>query len=305
MKEALKRAKWRQRLVMLGLAILAAVVVVGIVLGSTNFLAGRQSTKLRHVLENHQAVAAPNVDVDAQYLSGNNAFGGQMVTVESKNIDGYTIPWRTLTSSYDVTGYATDELTTTYPITGNALQPYAISNTQKLAAFVRPGVANPPQEAAQLKDMPGYVAEVAITFDHPYTYAQLQQFLPANVNLRWGYVLESGTRTKHEKNDPPLTAPHAAIIDPLGRDLSRGDGDLKAWQTALNTYWEDYEEDLKGTAREKVYKEATKATAKTLQYRGVIVTGTTENLAALTNPHFFATSVGATVQRVPYIKPTK
>lgn len=65
-----------------------------------NYFAAKSSTKLHEQLFLHNAIAEPNVQIDSQVTSNSSMFGGNIISNRSKNINGYIVPWNTLTSSY-------------------------------------------------------------------------------------------------------------------------------------------------------------------------------------------------------------
>ncbi|WP_461216001.1 sigma factor regulator N-terminal domain-containing protein [Lacticaseibacillus sp. GG6-2] len=297
--QALRKAKWRQHLMMVLIAVIVLIIGGPLAYSGLNQLCGRQTDALYTALTNYHLVAEPNVTVASEMLANNSSFGGNVVTKEYKEIDGYVVPWGTYTSHYSFQDWEMDESFT--QTVSNRLdentdrQQFQNTTLQKVARFYT-HTHDLPNEARSLSRLPNHVGEIAVTFSRAVTYAELKQWVPKNVNLTWGYVFNDTKRVALEGDNSGL------VENPIGMDLSYDQGpnrQLKDWQTALRGYWGNQ-------TRSAGMKLALKASAKTLRFRGVILTGTTEQLAKVAGAANVAgTSVGVTVARVPYIKPVK
>ncbi|WP_125579223.1 sigma factor regulator N-terminal domain-containing protein [Lacticaseibacillus suibinensis] len=296
--QALRKAKWRQRLMMVLIAVIVLLVLAPLGYGAFNQLSSRQTSALYQELADYHNVAEPNVSVASEMLDNNSSLGGNVVTKEYKEIDGYVVPWGTYTSHYSFYHYQMDESfvqTVSNRLDQNiAKQQFQNSTLQKVARFYRT-TQGLPNEAQKLDQLPNHVGEIAVTFKRPLTYAELKQWLPKQVNLTWGYLFNDTNRSG--AGDETNIAEN-----PIGMDLrydTTPNSQLKTWRQALTRYW--------GKApRTSAMTRTLKASAKTLQFRGVILTGTTEQLAKVAGASNVAgTSVGVTVARVPYIKPIK
>ena len=296
--QALRKAKWRQRLMMVLIAVIVLLVLAPLGYGAFNQLSSRQTSALYQELADYHNVAEPNVIVASEMLDNNSSLGGNVVTKEYKEIDGYVVPWGTYISHYSFYRHQMDESfvqTVSNRLDQNtAKQQFQNSTLQKVARFYRT-TQGLPNEAQTLDQMPNHVGEIAVTFKRPLTYAELKQWLPKEVNMTWGYLFNDTNRSG--AGDETNIAEN-----PIGMDLrydNTPSSQLKAWRQALTRYW--------GQApRTSTMTHTLKASAKTLQFRGVILTGTTEQLAKVAGASNVAgTSVGVTVARVPYIKPVK
>lgn len=296
--QALRKAKWRQRLMMVLIAVIVLLVLAPLGYGAFNQLSSRQTSALYQELADYHNVAEPNVSVASEMLDNNSSLGGNVVTKEYKEIDGYVVPWGTYTSHYSFYRHQMDESfvqTVSNRLDQNtAKQQFQNSTLQKVARFYRT-TQNLPNEAKTLDQLPNHVGEIAVTFKRPMAYGELKQWLPKEVNLTWGYLFNDTNRSG--AGDETNIAEN-----PIGMDLrydTTPSSQLKTWRQALTRYWNK-------APRTSVMTRTLKASARTLQFRGVILTGTTEQLAKVAGASNVAgTSVGVTVARVPYIKPVK
>lgn len=299
--KALQHAKWKQRLMM---AVIAAIVVVILVpLGYVvlNKLAARQSAALFDQLNAYHTVAEPNVELSSEMLANDTSFGGNVVTKEYKDIDGYKVPLGTYTSQYTNLRWELDDRLFAQSIERRdkrfGLQQFQPGSTQKIARFYT-GTKDLPNEAQTLAELPDHVGEIAVTFNRGYTYAELKRLLPKNLELRWGYLFND---TAHVSISGDVAQPRIGE-SPIGMALADGQSpqsQIKYWRQALSQYWT-------GAKNNQAYEKAMKTPPARLKFRGVMLTGTTENLAKVaTAPYVSGTSVGVTVPRVPFITPTK
>ncbi|MFD1393673.1 sigma factor regulator N-terminal domain-containing protein [Lacticaseibacillus jixianensis] len=299
---ALRRAKWRQRLMMAATAAIVVVIMVPLGYGLLNKLAARQSSALVAQLNAYHTVAEPNVSLSSEMLANNTSFGGNVVTKEYKDIDGYMVPWGTFSSSYTNLHWWMDDSFTVQTVAGDQQKPFKRQDfqpgtLQKIARFYT-GTKGLPNEARTLAQLPNHVGEIAVTFKRGYTYPELKEMLPKNLNLRWAYLFND---TAHAAVAGDVDQPKIAEA-PIGMALSDGQtppSQVKWWRKALKLHWT-------GAKANQAYQYAMKTPADRLKFKGVILTGTTEHLAKVATAEYVAgTSVGVTVPRVPYITPRK
>ncbi len=287
MDQLLHRAKRRQALKVIIISSITVIIVALAGVFGISRMTTHQAGALYHDLDVYHTLKEPNVQVASELLNGNTLVGGAIVTQEYKNLDGYIVKWQRLSSSYTSLRHQLDQtLTATGSIqTADSSQAVNADSGQKVALFYTT-TKKLPNEAAALPN--GQVGEVAVTFKHPYTYAELRHVLPKNVNLTWGFVFSEATQE---------TGAVARQADPVGIDLSAGLS-LKYWQSALR----EYHPNQAASAKAK----ALRASKKTLKFAGVMVTGRSEALRQLAHAKGIAgTSVGATTQRVAYIHPKR
>ncbi|PAD69723.1 hypothetical protein CHH83_06765 [Bacillus sp. 7586-K] len=296
---ALKKAKLRQTFKIIIISIIVTIILLPTFYKVGNFFAAKSSDQLHEQLFLHNAIAEPNIQIDSQVLSDSSMFGGSVVTNRSKNINGYLVQWSTLTSSYDWfrTNIDLNELAPGLYWSETEFYEYDKQTKNKVATFYHPsiqkyfdGVQNELKEISQLKD---HVAEVAISFDQPYTLKEIQAMIPDNLNIVWLYMTSpiadeskgpSGVQVYgFDPSDSPQEA-YASFIEALQKYDEEGEN-------------ETIQEFLKVNKNKKLDE---------VKILGVMLTGQTQNFKALENlDNIRGASVGATVQINPYIKPEK
>ena len=300
LKDALKKAKRKQLLKIVITSIIVVIVLLPVIYKTGNYFAAKGSTKLHEQLFLHNEIAEPNIQIDSQVTSNTSMFGGNIVTNRSKNINGYLVQWSTLTSSYDWFRLHIDHnelIPGSNRSDGTSFYEYDKQTKNKVATFYNPsikkyydGVRN---DLGAISQMENYVAEVAISFDRPYTLQEIQAKIPDNLNIVWLYMTSPiGDESKGPAGMPvygfdPSNSPKEAyneFIDSLKQFDESGDDETI--QKFLNIN------------KNKQFDE--------VKILGVMLTGQTQNFKALENQDFIrGASVGATAQIVPYIKPQK
>ncbi len=299
LKDALKKAKRKQLLKTIITSIIVVIILIPIFYKIGNYFAAKSSTKLHEHLFLHNAIAEPNVQIDSQVTSNSSMFGGNIISNRSKNINGYVVPWNTLTSSYGWlrTNIDTNELTPGFYWSDTEFYEYDKQTKNKFATFYNPaikeyrdGVQN---ELGEVSQMNNYVAEVALSFNQPYTLQEIKEKIPDTLNIVWLYMTSPiGDESKGPAGMPvygfnPEKSPEEAY---------------KEFVDSLKQYDDDgHDEDI-----QKFLKSNKDKPFDQVKILGVMLTGKTENFKALENQDFIrGASVGATAQVVPYIKPEK
>ena len=241
----------------------------------------------------------PNIQIDSQVTSNSSTFGGNIVTNRSKNINGYLVQWSTLTSSYDWLRIKIDhnELIPGSYWSDTESYEYDKQTKNKVATFYHPsiqdyydGIEN---ELGEISQMENHVAEVAISFNQPYTLQEIQAKIPDNLNIVWLYMTSP---ISDESNGPSGMPVYGFDPSDSPKDAFNSFIDSLE-QYDANESNETIQEFLK-TNKDKPFDE--------VKILGVMLTGQTQNFKALENQDFIrGASVGATAQIVPYIKPEK
>lgn len=298
LKKALKKAKRKQVLKITGITLITMVIFIPLFFKVGDYFAAKNASKLHDALDLQHALTQPNVQIDSQLKAQNAIFGGNIVTNRSKNINGYLVEWSTLTSRYDwlFTHIDTNELIPGSYWSDSQFYQYDKQTKTKSATFYHPLIKEYyaiPNELEAVAEMDNYVAEVAISFDRPYTFAEIESKIPDNLNIVWLYMISEIT------------------------DESQGPSGLEIYGFAPSSSPEDeykmFLKDLEAYA-EKGYDDAIHAFLKANQEKdfkdveilGMMLTGQAKNFKALENQGFIrASSVGATAEMVPYIQPDK
>lgn len=299
LKGALKKAKRKQLLKIAMISIIVVLILLPILYKTGNFFAAKSTTRLHERLFLHNEIAEPNIQIDSQVTSNSSMFGGNIVTNRSKNINGYLVQWSTLTSSYDWIRSQIDynELAPGFYWSDTESYEYDKQTKNKVATFYHPsiqkyydGVQN---ELGEISQMENHVAEVAVSFDKPYTFQEIQEKIPDNLNIVWLYMT---SQIVDESNGP-------AGIEVYGFNPSDSPKEAyKSFIEALEKYdvngFNESIQEFLNSNKNKKFDE--------VKILGIMLTGQTQNFKALENQNFIrGSSVGATAQIVPYIKPKK
>ena len=299
LKGALNKAKRKQLLKIIIITIIVVLILLPILYKTGNYFAAKSSTRLHEQLFLHNAIAEPNIGIDSQVTSNSSTFGGNIVTNRSKNINGYLVQWSTLTSSYDWLRIKIDhnELIPGSYSSDTESYEYDKQTKNKVATFYHPsiqdyydGIEN---ELGEISQMENHVAEVAISFNQPYTLQEIQEKIPDNLNIVWLYMTSP---ISDESNGP-------AGMPVYGFDPSHSPKD------AFNSFIDSLEQYDANESNETIqeFLETNKDKPfEEVKILGVMLTGQTQNFKALENQDFIrGASVGATAQIVPYINPEK
>ncbi|MFJ7942027.1 sigma factor regulator N-terminal domain-containing protein [Peribacillus sp. NPDC096622] len=299
LNDALKKAKRKHLLKIIITSIIVVLILLPIFYKTGNYFAAKSSTRLHEKLFLHNAIAEPNIHIDSQVTSNSSMFGGNIITNRSKNINGYVVQWSTLTSSYDWlrVNIDTNELVPGFHWSDTEFYEYDKQTKSKSATFYHPsikkyydGVQN---ELGEISEMENHVAEVAISFDKPYTLQEIQAKIPDTLNIVWLYM---ASPIRDESKGPAGMPVYGFELSDNPKELysSFVDG-LKEYDSKGND--ETIQEFLKVNKNKKFGE---------VKILGVMLTGKTNNFKALENQDFIrGASVGATAQIVPYIKPEK
>ena len=296
---ALKKAKRKQLLKIIITSIIVVLILLPILYKTGNYFAAKSSTRLHEKLFLHNAIAEPNIQIDSRVTSSSSMFGGNIITNRSKNINGYLVQWSTLTSSYDWIRNQIDsnELTPGIYWSDTEFYEYDKQTKNKVATFYHPSIekyyTDVPNELEGISKMDNHVAEIAVSFNQPYTFQEIQGKIPDNLNIVWLYMASpiadesrgpSGVPVYgFDPSDSPKEA-YNYFIDALEQYDANGDNE---------------------TIQEFVASNKNKS-FDNVKILGVMLTGQTKNFKALENQDFIrGASVGATAQIVPYIKPEK
>ncbi|WP_029268218.1 sigma factor regulator N-terminal domain-containing protein [Virgibacillus alimentarius] len=299
LNNALQKAKRKQLLKIIIISLLVVLIVLPILYKTGNYFAMKSTERLHDRLFLYHAIAEPNIQIDSQVTRNSSMFGGNIITNRSKNINGYVVPWSTLTSSYDWlrTDIDHNELIPGFYWTDTQFYEYDKQTKNKVATFYHPsihdyhdGVQN---ELGEISQMENHVAEVAISFDRPYTLQEIQAKIPDHLNIVWLYMTSP---IGDESNGPAGTVNYG--FDP-------SDSPKEAYKSFLDGL-EDYDVRGSNEAIQDFLKANKNKPFDQVNILGVMLTGQTENFKALKNQDFIrGASVGATAEIVPYIEPEK
>ena len=296
-QKALKKAKRKQWVKITLISMVVSIVIIFAFNRFGNYLSSRNTMALHEQLFLQHAISQPNINIDSQMTANSSMFGGNIITNRSKNINGYLIPWSTLTSSYSWFRASIDynELIPGFHSSNVNSFEYDKQTKQKVATFYHPaieqyydGVQN---ELSQLVEMENYVAEVAISFNEPLTMEQVRQNIPDNLNIAWLYMT---SRIVDE-------APVPSRLPVYGYAELSEDSFVEFIENLKKFDARQSHEEIQQFIEENENKPFDEVTVL-----GVMLTGRTENFEALLLKDFIrGASIGVTAPIVPYIQPLK
>lgn len=306
LNKSIKKAKRKQILVISGISILTILILLGIAILTLNKISTSNYKKLNESLFNYQEIASPNIQIDSQVISNSSIFGGEIVTNHSKNIDGYIVPWSSLRSKYGLFKNEVDynELVPSWYFSSKNSYEYNRQTKQKVATFYNPSIKNyydgVKNELVEIEKLENHVAEVALSFDKPYTYSQVEKMIPENVNIVWLYLFSE----EREESNGPSGMPVYGFQ--LSMDEKNTVVDI---EEDKQSFFNAFEASISHVNQKeiKTFIETNKEkSVDELPIWGVMVTGQTKNLIELKDKSFVrGSSIGVTAPIVSYITPEK
>ena len=296
LQKALKKAKRMQILKITVISFLVVLIALPVFYKVGNYFAAKSSNSLHDRLFLIHEISQPNVQINSQVTSNRSMFGGNIVTNRSKNINGYVVPYSTLTSSY---GWIQSDIDANELIPGfhwseKNMYEFDKQTKTKVASFYNPAIKkyyHIANDLPALAQMDNHVAEVALSFDQPYTYQEIQQMIPDNLNIVWLYMTSQIVEEQYGPSgvtvygfDPAdgSEAVYESFIQSLKKYDARGYNEAIQSFLTLSADWNE------------------------APILGVLLTGQTQNFAALKQQTFVrGASIGATAEMVPYITPEK
>ena len=268
-------------------------------------------------------IAYPNVDYDSLYHTQTSFFSGTLRSDRFKDLDGVKVAYPSYEGNYSLIGAFRDPTAegTYLSLSGT----YTRTLRQKYPVFYNINAKGTkdsnsmPKELASVKEMPNQLVEVALTFDKPYTYKEIQQMIPNNLKINWYWI---GSQSEDSENgielysDPKLTyGANASLLFTYDSDvrkkakeakkeqqtfldyLKKADKNLFPSVSGYNTY-NDVESYLKKFGQLDIREAENR---DQLTFSGIILTGKAENFSQLEGKEWIAaSSIGASVSNQPY-----
>lgn len=288
---------------MIGITVLTVLILIPVIFKVGDYFAAKNADRLNDALFLKHAITQPNIQINSQMKAQNAIFGGNIVTNRSKNVNGYLVEWSTLTSKYDwlFPHMDANELTPGFYRSGTKFLEYDKQTKQKSATFYHPlnqDYYHIPHELEAVATMEGHVAEVAISFDQPYTFSEIEAKIPDNLNIVWFYM---ASPIVDESEGPAGLEIYGFTPFMYGSDRALEEG----YEDFVNNL-EVYDESKTNEAIQAFLNENAEKAFEEVEILGVMLTGQAKNFKALENESFIrASSVGVTAEMVPYIEPEK
>ena len=288
-------------------------------------LASSNGRNLQKEYEVMSEIAYPNVDYDSLYYTQTSYFSGTLRSDRFKDLNGVRVAYPAYEGNYSLTGsYRNPTSEGTYSSTSGT---YTRELRQKYPVFYNLNAKGTkdsnsiPKELASIKEMPNQLVEVALTFDKPYTYKEIQQMIPNNLKINWYWI---GSQSEDSENgielysDPKLTyGANASLLFTYDSDVRKKAKEAKKEQQTFLDYLKKADKNLfPSLSGYNMYNEVESYLKKfgqldirepenrdQLTFSGVILTGKAENFAQLEGKEWiYASSIGASVPNQPYYK---
>jgi hypothetical protein len=352
--QIIKTEKRKKLLKTIGISLATTVVVLVAGFSSINHRMATQNKKAQEIMNLIDMVQSPNITSVSQYLSVSGRMNSQLKSDRLKNVDGYMLSVPPLEVNYDLLSVIRpienspiiDSSTSSGDENKQGYNFIAFSreNGHKIPLFFNPnrktyyekvGYEKLFHEATSLATLKNHVAEVAVTFEQPLTYAEIQKKIPGNLLINWYWIGTNDdklslqalagqgmiginadktgkltdfalTKSQKEMFDYPTTSNYPSFVFAVEK--------LAKTQKFTVTDFEEVTSSGGVTTKSRkidIYQDALKQvkkypSLKTAKFSGVIVSGRTENLAKLDElPDVYATNVGLETKILPYIEPTK
>ncbi|MER0123951.1 anti sigma factor C-terminal domain-containing protein [Streptococcus sp. ZJ93] len=190
------KQKNRRQIILISVTVVVSFLAIyaGLMFVSGKLL-NRNFRKVMDYYHQRDVIAYPNMHV----IGGNSPKGQFSSTYHldrMKDIDGVFIPYRDINASATLFATHVDSESdfVKYPIVEHQGELRFSSNqsTYRNPVFFntrgdwnRKYAPKPSQELPLTKEMKGQLVEVALTFDKPYSYQELQTMLPENLKKNW------------------------------------------------------------------------------------------------------------------------
>jgi hypothetical protein len=325
--QLIKKEKRKRLLKTIAISFVTTVVLLFIGFTLINKRMEMQYKKAQEMANITDMIESPNLVSQSQYLSTSGRVTSQLKSERFKNIDGYMVVATPLEINFSLfgIGYGSGKNSSlTVPITKTKeIGAFSRENGEKLPLFFNPKhkesetqqEAKATHEARTLSGFKNHVAEVAISFKEPMTYAEIQAKIPENVLINWywlGMASDQLSATETVGKVIGINADEAGKLssEPLKSKTSSAwwSPNYPSFVAAVKTAAEKRGYTVNGL---DIYQDALKQiekypTLKTAKFSGIIVSGRTENLATLDDePYVYTTNVGLQAEILPYIEPTK
>ncbi|MFW5457426.1 anti sigma factor C-terminal domain-containing protein [Streptococcus hyovaginalis] len=273
----------------------------------------------RRILERYEFlnhIAYPNMLYRNYYFNASGLFSGEFQSNRVKNIDGIEVPFEPMKVKYSLTQASSHDSTSWGLWDSKNTGVYSQGQQLKIPVFyninhsytdeVDPVVT---QDLNVIQKMPNQAVEVAVTFDKPYTYSEIQKMVPKNVLVNWYWI---GSKSQFDTTEFAMDNTLGVMGDDEGRlspsafkqfrhHLKKGSQSL--WLDS--SYGSDGEKRVLIKDEAKAYVKTNK-TLKDATFSGILISGRSENLAKMKDRDWiFASNIGQSVQIQPYHHLTK
>lgn len=196
-----KKNKRKHLLKTVALATLASsLALVSLNLGLSE-LTARNGQRVRDQFTLMAEISQPNISYRTAYFKPTSQYTGTFHVDQTKDIAGIEVPYETLELPYSLrplfwgqlsTGYSDKRGTATYTYGGGYKMPHFFNTAYQYTTGTYHKLT---QDIELLPQMPGQAVELAVTFDRPYTFEEIAELVPNNLNINWYWI---GTQSKYD-----------------------------------------------------------------------------------------------------------
>ncbi|WP_225428308.1 anti sigma factor C-terminal domain-containing protein [Levilactobacillus enshiensis] len=268
--------------------------------------AGKASKADDHFMELAAQVMAPNITVSDRYLADTNFMGGKVTSHRYKEIEGYRESWSPMVQAYSWSWLGNQSSETMNAVDETTTAAYDRLTQHKVPLFYNPQVKQPDIKRAtdidKVAGSKGAVAEVAVSFERPLTYAQIQQRLPKKLHAVWYWagVSPKADATFMDNNYLGVQADAQGHLR-----QTKDENDYQSFHRALTEFvklgWDSSYNNFSLHKYAKTYAQQN-PTLKTAKFSGVIVTGDSENFKPLVDASWIYSSSAGFFQQRSVIK---
>ena len=265
-------------------------------------------TEIMNYYDNRSQIAYPNLYFN-NTVQATNDFSNLYQLSRFKDIQGIPASYDSITASAGPTFSKIDHMADVVSMAGAGKTGYNLKQHIKVPLFFNTkykdkadGLATQAQELPLVKKMTGQLVEVALSFDKPYSYDELQSMLPANLKQNWfwlGSYSEYDTSKldisnifgiKMQKNDIYHSFNNFRL------KLTASLNDKQGISSILTSKGEIY-----NTKKELAYLDKSFKRVEDCKFLGIILTGKAEDFAQLEGKEWiYASSIGASIPNQPY-----
>ncbi|MFE6134736.1 anti sigma factor C-terminal domain-containing protein [Bacillus sp. NPDC057893] len=322
MKTLMKRAKrkqfWRNWLISICASM---IVIVGLFLGATYF-SQQTFRKMEREMNALHKVQGPNIRFSGSMYLSLGVTGSTVIYNSYKNIAGQPVKWINDIYESGIWDYSmkhyNGELVSLDEEKRDeeaiAIPDYNVQTMQREMRFYLPFVTykNYVDDLKNIGELQNKVAEVALSFDKPYSTEQIVEMLPKDIQTVWFWVdtynekkSDSYVGLKDPKSGAILNAEMAGNVFGFAGSYAKAKEDVKNDLTINSKeflyqmkYLAKNSEGIPSDYFEQYYKEIKNTKPKDLPIYGVVVTGKTEDLQSLQGaPYIKAAVRGVTVEK--------
>lgn len=297
-KQLSKKVKRKRNLTTLGISLLTILIVLGISYQVSQVFVRKAYQKTDEYVAVLETIQAPNIQSNSRYITNNGLLSGTVTSHRYKEIAGYRVPWSAFNQPFGLFGWQNQADSSQDMLSDG----YDRLTHQKVPVFYNDKAGknaenNPkPNELEKMASMKNYVGEVALTFDRSYSYEEIRQLIPHNLEINWYWVGALGKENQASSGMP--------VIGYQAEKSEIKQESYEFFKKQLTLAKDQYEHQVNGIS---IYDKTWKQYKNIDQiaeapFKGVIVTGRTEDFKQLVDQSFIqASSVGTTIECVPYI----